>query len=69
MSIPMEEEVADQAILAMETETLQIIAKNSLEEYVARQTMIAPLKLVSFLENLKLNQLDTSGQLENQVFG
>ncbi len=69
MSIPMEEEVVDQTILAMETETFQIVAKNSPEEYAARQTMIAPLKLVSFLENLKPNQLDISGQSVNPMFG
>ena len=69
MSIPMEEEVVDQAILVMETETLQIVAKDSPEEYAARQIMSAPLKLVSFLENLKPNQLDMTGQLVNPMFG
>ena len=69
ISSSMEEEVENQAILAMELETLQIVAINSLEEHVARPIMIATLKLVSFLANLKLNHLDTSGHLANLAFG
>jgi hypothetical protein len=69
ISSPMEEEVENQAILAMELETIQSVAINSLEEHVARPIMIATLKLVSFLANLKLNHLDTSGHLANLAFG
>ncbi len=69
ISIQTEEEAIDQTILAIDTKVFQSVAKNSLEEYAARPIMSAPLKLVSFLENLKPNQLNMSGQSVNQVFG
>jgi hypothetical protein len=69
MSITMAEEVENQAILAMEIETFQIVVINSREEFVVRQIMNAPLKLASFLENLKLNHLDMSGHLVNRASG